>query len=63
MHGNRDQDYENLNDIADRSDASNSEVLKENPFQYLLWMKRAADSSRSGGGGRTKQLRLHKNSS
>lgn len=57
-----DQDYENLNAIASLEDSPSSEVLKDNSLQYLLWMKRAADSSRSGGAGRTKQLRLHNDS-
>ncbi|KAK4015690.1 hypothetical protein OUZ56_030663 [Daphnia magna] len=50
------QDYENSNVIASREDFSPSDVNGKR-LQYFLWMKRAADGARSGGMGRSKQLR------
>ncbi|KAK4015691.1 hypothetical protein OUZ56_030663 [Daphnia magna] len=55
---NSDQDYENSNVIASREDFSPSDVNGKR-LQYFLWMKRAADGARSGGMGRSKQLRYH----
>ncbi|KZS12162.1 Uncharacterized protein APZ42_022954 [Daphnia magna] len=52
------EDYENSNVIASREDFSPSDVNGKR-LQYFLWMKRAADGARSGGMGRSKQLRYH----
>ncbi|KAI9550564.1 hypothetical protein GHT06_005066 [Daphnia sinensis] len=52
------QDYENSNAISSREDLSPSDV-NDKRLQYFLWIKRAADGARSGGMGRSKQLRYH----
>ncbi len=50
------QDFDNPSVISSHEDLSLGADVDDKPLQYYLWMKRAADSSR-GGGGRTKQLR------
>lgn len=60
VHENYVQDFDNPSGISSREDLSLVADINDKPLQYYLWMKRAADSSRGGGGGRTKQLRLYK---
>ncbi len=59
---NCDQDYDNSNVITSPEDlpspvSSLTADVNDKRLQYYLWMKRAADGARSGGMGRSKQLR------
>ncbi|XP_046633108.1 uncharacterized protein LOC124312662 [Daphnia pulicaria] len=58
------EDYDNSNVITSPEDlpstvSSLTADVNDKRLQYYLWMKRAADGARSGGMGRSKQLRYH----
>nr|CAH0113712.1 unnamed protein product [Daphnia galeata] len=61
------EDYDNSNVITSREDLTSlapsslmsAPDVNDKRLQYYLWMKRAADGQRTGGLGRSKQLRYH----
>ena len=62
---NCDQDYDNSNVITSPEDLTSlapsslmsAPDVNDKRLRYYLWMKRAADGQRTGGLGRSKQLR------